>query len=281
MAPGRSFAQVVFPCLLLLTAMLVGAAVDDAASLHGPGTRLLWLNLVLITIYAAAVLWASTQRSAAWNRVFHVGAKLGLLLAAVLVANDVVELFIPVRPFALIIAPVFLAIAILAATGSATWADTHSTPHAIFAGVCCVVVAMPLFLCSAVCLHLVFAARAELPLQQPFAASGMHDAHAFLVQNILQSASEALLRFPLFAVFLSLAGVLSAKISSISPRVRNTVAWLALPLFVAGAVALNHANVLPRDQRPPFVLTGIVLAAVALSSIQTLWSALRGDVAEH
>ncbi len=272
-AAGRhAFARLVLPCLLLLAALLVGAVIAHPLSLSGLRTRLLWLNFALLTGYALAALWLSRQSGAAWKRAYQIAARLALLLVAVLVANDLVELFVRDRPFPLIIAPVFLSMAILAAAGSATWVDTRSTMPAILAGVCCVLLAVPLFLCVAACLHLALSTRAELPLQQSFAASGMNDPTSFLVQNILESASEILLRFPLVALFLSAAAVASARVSSISSRARITVAPL---LFAAGAVALKHAGALPREQRPPFVIAGVLLVAVGLSSVQTIWSALR------
>ena len=260
---------------MFVAAVLIGAVMAHPACLSGPGTRLLWVNLALLTGYALAALRLSRQSGANLDRAFANAVRLGLLLAAVLLANDLVELFVRERPFALIIAPVFLTIAILAATGSATWAGTRSTMRAILAGIGCVLVAVPIFLGIAVCLHLALSARAELPLQQPFAASGMKDPGAFLVQNILQSASEGLLRFPVFAIVLALAGVASARVSSISSFARITVASLAPLLFAGGAVALWHANLLPREQRPPFVMAGVILAAAALSSVQTVWVTLR------
>lgn len=275
-ALGRhSLARLVLPCSLLLATLLTGAVIAHPASLSGSGTRLFWSDIALLTAYAIAAICIATHTRETRESTFHIATKLGLLLASVLIANDLVELFVPHRPFALIIAPVFLAIAILAAAGSAAWAATRSTILAILAGVCCILIAVPLFLFVAVCLHLVLSSRAELPLQQPFAASGMTDPASFLVQNILQSASEGLLRFPAFAVFLSLAGVVSAWVSSVSSRARLTIAWLAPLLFAAGALALKHANTLPREERPPFVMAGVALAVAALASVQTLWSTLH------
>ncbi len=262
-------------CLLLLAGLLTCAVIAHPVSFSGSGSHVFWSDIALLTGYAVAVLWISARARATPERVFHTAAKLGFLLASVLVGNDLVELFAAHRPFAVIITPVFLAIGILAAAGSATWAATRSTMLAVIAAVCCVLVAIPLFLCMAVCLHLVLSTRAELPLQQPFAASGMKDPGAFLVENVLQSASEILLRFPPFAVILSLAGVASARLSLISSRSRLTIASLTPLLFAAGALALKHANVLPRAQRPPFVTAGVALAVIALSSVQTVWSALR------
>jgi len=146
-------------------------------------------------------VWPQSRREV--NISVSVGAQVGVLLGAVHVANHVLESYVPVRPFILIISPVFLMLALFGAAGSAAWERTQSPVLAVVAGVWCAMVAILIALCVAFCLNLAFEGNAELQLHEAFAASGMNDPGAFLVKNMLEATSEGLVRMPIFAVFLS------------------------------------------------------------------------------
>jgi hypothetical protein len=113
----------------------------------------------------------------------------------------------------------------------------------------------------------------------------MNDPGAFLIRNTLEAASEGLVRMPIFAVFLSFIGAATSAWSNVQSQRTTFAAACLLPImFVAGAVALWHANSLQRGARPPFVMAGISLASVALCSVHAIWSALRrqaGTLAMH
>jgi hypothetical protein len=70
-------------------------------------------------------------------------------LGAVHVANRVIEWFVPIRHFALVIAPVLLMIALPDAVGSVAWERTWSIVLSVLAGVRCAMVAMLVGLCFA------------------------------------------------------------------------------------------------------------------------------------
>jgi hypothetical protein len=254
-------------------------AVDVArypASIQVPGNHLLWTNVTLLLMYGLAAIWVSYQRRADVRAAIRIGAITGLLLGAVQVANHVIELFVPARNFALVISPVFLMLALLGAAGSAAWQRTRSFVLAVGAGVWCAVVATVILLSIALVLNLAFEARAELPLKEPFAASGMNDPGAFLVRNSLEAASEGLVRMPVSALVLSLIGALAnAWITQWSRSAALAGVWIAPLVFVMGAAALLYANSLGRSARPPFVMAGVLLAGLALSAAHPIWSALR------
>jgi len=173
------------------------------------------------------------------NISVSVGAQVGVLLGAVHVANHVLESYVPVRPFILIISPVFLMLALFGAAGSAAWERTQSLVLAVVAGVWCAMVAILIALCVAFCLNLAFEGNMELQLHEAFAASGMNDPGAFLVKNMLEATSEGLVRTPIFAVFLSFIGaVTNAWISGASRRMALAATCLTPFMFVAGAAAL-------------------------------------------
>jgi hypothetical protein len=116
-------------------------------------------------------------------------------------------------------------------------------------------------------LNLAFEARAE---------AWLHD--AFVVRNSLASASEILIRAPIAAVVLSLVGCLSnAWITARSRGLAVVAAWLTPLVFVAGALARWYANSLERAARPPFILGGLMAAAIALCAAHPIWSAITGE----
>jgi hypothetical protein len=227
-------------------------------------------------MYGLAAIWVSYQSRADVRTAIRIGAITGLLLGAVHVANHVIELFVPARNFALVISPVFLMFALPGAAGSAAWQRTRSFVLAVVAGLWCAVVATVILISVALVLDTVFEARAELPLKEAFAASGMNDPGAFLLRNSLEAASEGLVRMPVFALVFSLIGALSnAWITRWSRNAVLADVWIAPVVLVMGAASLLYANSLERSARPPFVMAGVLLAGVALSAAHPIWSALR------
>jgi len=248
------------------------------SAIQGAGNRLLRLDLALLLAYGAASIWVRYKRSAPLVVAIRLGSLTGLLLGAVLVANHVTELFVQTRSFSLVIAPVFLALALLAATGSAVMERTSSFLLAAVAGVWCAMVGTLILLCVGLGLDLICETRCESWLQQAFAASEMKDPGGFLIRNTLEAAAEGLLCMPIIALVLSSIGAWTNAL--MIRRSRTTVLvsiCFALLLFVGSSAALSHANSLPRSERPPFILGGVLLAIFALSTAHPSWSALRQD----
>jgi xanthine/uracil permease len=136
-------------------------------------------------------------------------------------------------------------------------------------------VALLIMLAFAFSSNLAFESRAESRLHEALAASGMSDPGAFLVKSSLEAASEALVRMPALALFLSCIGCFA---NAWITRARSTalaVAWLTPLMFVTGTAALWHASSLERAARPPFVVAGVLLAGVALSGAHPIWSVPR------
>jgi hypothetical protein len=267
----------VFGALLVLTLAAISVTRHPSA-IHGTGNRVFWLDLALLLIYGAAGIWGRYQSSATLNVAIRLGTMTGFLFGAVLVANHVTELLVPTRNFSLVIGPVFLAFALLAATGSAAMERTSSLWLAAVAGVWCAMVGTLILLCVGFVLNLTCEDRCELWLRQAFAASAMKDPGGFLIRNTLEAASEGLVRMPIIALLLSLIG---AGVSTwMIRRARTTVVvsiCSGLLLFTVGATALSHANSLARSARPPFILGGVILTSVALSVAYPSWSAMRRD----
>jgi hypothetical protein len=265
--------------LIVLVLIATGVA-RHPEGLGGSGRALLLTDVGLLLACGVAAAWVWRQRDPRSGAALRVGAVTGVLLGAVAVANHSIELFAPaqgrIAQFVLGAGPVLLMIGLFAATGSAARERTRSVTLGALAGVWCAVVALLMLLSFAFASNLVFEALAESRLQEAFAASGMSDPGAFLVKNSLEAGSEHLVRMPALALLLSiLGGVANAVVTGRSRRITFALASVTPLMFVLGAFALWYASSLERAARPPFVIVGALAAAVALSAIHPIWSALR------
>jgi len=259
---------------LFVLALIAASVLRYPAAAQGSGTALLVGDVAGLLICAAFSLWASGE-----SRV--TGLRIGLVLGAVLATGHAVESFAPVEPRAVEFArgagSVLLTLALLAWAGSAAWERTRSVKWAVVAGLWSGLVATLVVLDFAWSLNILFQSHMASLLKEPFAASGMADVRAFLVRNSIEATSEILLRMPVAAVVLSLLGGLAkAWMAGRSRQTAIATAWLVPVIFLAGAAALWYANSLERAARPPFILAGILAAAIGVCGAHPAWSALRG-----
>ena len=261
--------------LVVLSLIAIGVA-RHPASVQGFGMGLLRMDIALLLLYGIAAVWARYQPSSRVEPSLRVGVRLGVLLGAVHVANHAIEFYEPHRAFVLVITPLFLMLALFGAAGSTAWERTRSLGLAVIAGVWCAMTGILIAVCVVLSVNLAFERSAELYLREALVASGMGDPGAFLVRNMLDAASEGLVRMPIFGMFLSFIGAMTnAWISGASRRIALLAACLMPFMFVIGAAALVHADSLERAARPPFVMTGVALTGLALCGAHPIWSALR------
>jgi hypothetical protein len=233
----------------------------------------------LLVAYGSAGILVWKKRSPGSLAATMVGAQIGPLVGAVAIANHLIEAFVPTRPFALVISPVLLTLALLGTAGAAAWERTRSLVPAVISGVCCAIVATLITLCFAISFNLFFASRVDWQLREAFAASGMIDRAGFRVRNILEASSEILIRMPLLAICLAFTGaIIQTWMSRESRRTLVLGARFIAPiLFAAGVASLWHANAIERAARPPFVLSGVLLTGVALCAAYPIWSVFYGS----
>jgi len=264
---------------ILVLSFVAAGVMQHRASAQGSGTGLLWTDVALLAVYGFAGMIVWTQSSPSAITAAMVGAQIGLAVGAVQIANHLIEAFVPTRPFALVISPVLLTLALLGTAGAAAWERTGSLALSVVSGVCCAIVATLITLCFAISFNLLFAALVDLQLREAFAASGMIDRAGFRVRNILEASSEILVRMPLLAICLSFAGaIIQAWMSRESRRALVLAARFLAPfVFALGAAALWHANAIERAARPPFVLSGVLLTGIALCAAYPIWSACYGS----
>ena len=263
----------------VVLSLLAAGVMQHPTSAETSGRGLLGMDVALLLTYGfvGTLVWKQRSRNAITAAT--VGAQIGLLLGAVGITNHLIEAFVPVRPFVLVIFPVLLTLALLGTAGAAAWERTRSLPLAVIGGLCCAIIATLITLCFAISFNLLFAAHVDWQLREAFAASGMIDQAGFRVRNILEASSEILARMPLLAASLAFTGaVIQAWMSRESRRAVVLAARFLAPLVVAvGAADLWHANAIERASRPPYVLSGVLLTGVALSAAYPIWSAFHGS----
>jgi len=149
---------IILGTVFVLLLVVVGVK-QHPASVQGSGIGLLWADVALLVVYGFAGMIVWTRRSPSGITAAMAGAQIGLVVGAVQIANHLIEAFVPARPFALIISPVLLTLALLGAAGAAAWERTGSLVPAVISGVCCAIVATVITLCFAIYLGSVFEYR--------------------------------------------------------------------------------------------------------------------------
>jgi hypothetical protein len=281
----RSGSAAIFGAVLVLSLFAIGVGLHPE-SVKNSGGALLLIDIVLVLVFGGAGVWAVRQRNPQVNVSLKVGTVIGFVLGIMHIAHHVLEFFVPLggraAPFLLGAGHMLLIFALFCVAGSAAWERTDSVGLAMVAGVWSAMLSVLILIAFGLSSNLLFESHALLRLQEAFARSGMSDAGAFVVRNALEAASEALLRLPILALILSLAGGLAnAWLSRCARRGVLLVAWLTPFLFAAAALLLWHADSLERAARPPLIMTGLLLAAVSLSGAHSVWSALRRPVREE
>ena len=262
----------------LLVLLLIIVSVGRHPSSLGSG--LFITDIALLTAYGAYSVWVWRQRGLKLRQALTAGAQTGIMLGVVLMASHAIEWFAPFgssRDVQLVrgAGSTLLMLGLLGAAGSAAWQRTRSTMLAVIAGLWCGSLAVVILLSFALTLNLAFEAHATSWLHEPFVASGMGDAGAFVVRNSLEAASEILVRIPIAALVLAFSGgVSNAWMMKRPRRLAVLAAWFTPFFFVAGAAALWYADSLDRAARPPFVMAGVLTAGIALCGAHPIWSSL-------
>lgn len=98
---------------LLVLSLVVAGVMQHPASPQGSGIGLFWTDVSLLILYGFAGRFVWRLRSRGTFTAAMVGVQIGLVLGAVEIANHLIEAFVPARPFALIIGPMLLTLALL------------------------------------------------------------------------------------------------------------------------------------------------------------------------
>src|SRR5262249_40157318 len=105
----------------LVLSLIAAGVIQHGASAQGPGIGLLWTNVALLVAYGFAGMIVWKQGSTGAITAAMIGAQVGVILGTVQIANHLIEAFVPIRPFVLVISPVLLMLALLGTAGAAAW----------------------------------------------------------------------------------------------------------------------------------------------------------------
>ncbi len=262
---------------LLVLLLMIVSVVRHPLSL---GSGLFITDITLLSGYLAFSIWAWRRRRPEVRDALTTGAKIGLMLGAVLISSHTVEWFAPFgnsRAVQLVrgAGSALLMLGLLGTAGSVALQRTRSIALSVIAGFWCASLGVLILLSFALALNLAFEAHAVAWLHEAFAASGMSDPGAFVARNSLEAASEILVRLPIAALVLSFSGSLSNAWVTTWPRVFAVVAaWFTPLIFLVGAASLWYADSLERAARAPFVMAGLLCASIALCAAHPIWSSL-------
>jgi hypothetical protein len=259
----------------LLIATAAGYAVrkyPDAVSLSG-GAQLALFSFVLL-VYLALGWWARSTRDVQVEASLRIGAAVGMFLGVVGAVNITVENFVTLPGALSAIVPASsMAIMIIAfaLAASLSLRRSGSNALALLASVWSSVVAMVLTCAYGFLLNLAAIESLSRAFVVDAARAGVRDARVIVVENTLSSASMHMLVGPIVAASVGSVAILATLISrSLGRRAMFMLALIELGLFILGVVALVFAASLERAQRPPYVMTGMLVAALALACFPAL-----------
>lgn len=276
-----SGARPMLPWIFLLF-FIIASAVRHPASMAGAGKLLLAVNIALLVLYAGFAVWVWSQRRIKSRNALEAGAQAGLVIAVIFIANHAVGCFAPassrIADFASGSGVTLVMLGLFGMAGSLPWARTRSVIWGGIATLWCACEATLFALSFAFGLNYMFEPQAISRLNEALVASGMSDAGAFITQNGLLAGSEALIRMPLTAAVVGVIGALiNAGLAAQPRRLMIVLAWLMPVFFVSGAGVLWHAHSLNPATRAPFIVAGVVVAAIALCGAHPIWSSLSGN----
>jgi len=260
-------------------ALLGYAALRFPAALAAGGlTRALASGGALLAC-AVASEWARRSPSDAVQSALRSGARVGVVLGAAAVIGHTLEVFAALQspiPAILGVGMWALMFLLFGVASAETYRREGSIAPGIMSSMWAAMISSVTTVVFAFFVGLLFMSRMQRVLSGAFAVSGMTDARAFVIRNMLDGASSHLLIAPAVA---ALAGAASGVASSILKPVRRrtavALAMCALVVLVGGVGALRFASSLERSARPPFVMLGLLLLGAALTSAGPVFAVIR------
>jgi hypothetical protein len=241
----------------LLIAIAGGYAIrkyPDAASRAG-GVQVALLCLAVLA-YLVGGWWARSIRDARAKASLGIGAAIDMLLGLIGAVNITVENFVSLPgPLAAIVPATAMAFMVIAFALGAILAmrRSGSIALALLASIWAAVVGMVITCAYGFVLNLATIAS------------------SLVVANTISSASTHMLVAPVVALSVGTVAILAARISwSLGRRATFMLALIELALFVLGVTALVFAASLQRQERPPFVMSGMLATALALTCLPAL-----------
>ena len=258
---------------------LIGYAVHEyPTSISEGGATSLITAIVALAAYGAAGLWMRRRQTGAARAALVSGAQVGLVLGAFEIVNISLETSGSLSQSARgIVGPVSMAmLALLYGTaGSIAYRRTMSLALAVGAGVWCALVVTVITCLFAFSYNLASLTQLSEAMHAEYLQSGMHDARAFVVRNTLDAASSHLLVSPLIGAFFSGVGALiTERLTRAKPSTAAALGLLGVCQLALSIGLIHYALSLTRPERPPFIMTGMLLGGIALTYAAPVATAL-------
>jgi hypothetical protein len=278
--PGSvSLADSLSVAVLVAIALLGYAVLRFPASLQMGGVAKAVVSVTALLAYAVASRWAKRSPSGPVRTALGVGAKVGMWLGAVAVIGHGLEVFAALQapiPAILGVGMWALIFLLLGTASAEAYRREDSIGFGIMSSVWAALISAVATVVFAFFVGLLFMPQMQRVLAGAFALSGMTDARAFVIRNMLDGASSHLLIAPAVAVLAGAAsGLASSMLKSVRRRSGVALAICALLVAVGGVGALRFASSLERPARPPFVMLGLLSLAVALTSAGAVLAVIR------
>ena len=258
---------------------LIGYAVHGyPSSISEGGPTPLITTIAALTAYVVAGVWIRQHQTGAARAALVSGAQVGLVLGAFEIVNISLETSGSVSPSVRgIVGPVSMALlALLYGTaGSIAYRRTTSLPLAVGAGVWCAIVVTVITCLFAFSYNLASVTSLSVAMHDSYVQSGMHDARAFVVRNTLDAASSHVLVSPLIGAFFSGVGALiTVRLMRARPSTAAALGLLGVCQLALSIGLIHYAMSLTRPERPPFIMTGMLLGGIALTYAAPVATAL-------
>jgi hypothetical protein len=243
--------------LVIATAAIVGLGSSSAAA-GRPGVAPLGLLGSLLLVYLGAGIWAWRARGSEVQASLRTGAVMGILLGVAGAANLTLEYLGHLRPpFNAIVPASEMGVMVLlfGAAATVTLRRSRRVTLALLAAVWSAVVGTSL-ICA-------YGFLLQLAVLQPRGVESLG--------NIVDSASQHMAISPIVAVLAGTVAIVATYLHRSSrPRVRLALALWDVVQGAIGIGLLVFAASLARAERPPFVMSGMLLTAAALAGAPAL-----------
>jgi hypothetical protein len=237
------------------------------------------LSVGALLVYVAVSHWAKRSPSQQVQSALHRGAAFGAPLAIAALISHTLEVFAALQspmPAILGVGMWGLRFLLLGLASTGTCRHQESMVLGIVSSVWGSLIFAAATVVFALTVGLLFMSRMERDMVGAFTVSGMTDAPAFVVRNMLDGASSHLLMAPVVAVATGSASSVSYfLLKSVSRRTAMTLAIGATVALVGGVGALRFASSLERSERPPFVMLGLISFGLALASAGPVFAVIR------
>jgi len=239
----------------------------------------------LVAARCAAHASSEHRRSTEVRRALQTGAASGVAIAAAAVVGHSLEVFAPLHPpipAVLGVGMWGLMFLLLGGAAAQTYRRRKSVVLGVLSSTWAASISSVTTVVYAFVVGLMFMSRMEQVLSGAFAVSGMTDGRAFVVRNMIDGAFSHLLIAPAVAVLAGAASLVAYTLfKSISRVAAGTLAGCALVVAAAGIAFLRFASSLERSARPVFVMVGLLLLGLGLTSLSALFAVIRRAAGAH